>query len=82
MRFVLVRSEGAADEKLLRFDPSLTGFDGSSMEVKFDFDHPLEVSTGDEPDKIVAFFTDPRLLMDPETGMFIQNDGMITELPK
>jgi hypothetical protein len=82
MRFMLVRGEGASDEKLLRFSPSLSGFDGSSMEVQFDFENPLEVSTGDEPDKIVAFFTDPRLLMDPVTGMFVQNDGMVTEMPR
>jgi len=82
MRFMLVRGDGAADEKLLHFKPSLSGFDGSSMEVLFDFDNPLEVSTGDEPDKVVAFFTDPRLLMDPVTGMFVQNDGMVTEMPR
>ena len=41
------------------------------MTIKFDFDFPLEVSTGDTADLILAEFTDPRLLMDPETGMFV-----------
>ena len=82
MSFILVRGEGASDVRLLRFAPVLGGFDGSSMEINFNFENPLEVSTGDVPDRIVAFFTDPRLLMDPETGMFIQNDGIVTEMPK
>lgn len=52
------------------------------MEIDFVFDNPLEVSTGDTPDLIIAEFTDPRLLVDPKTGMFVQNEGMITKLPR
>lgn len=41
------------------------------MVIKFDFENPLEVSIGTTPDKIVAKFSDPRLLYDSETGMFV-----------
>ena len=82
MAFVLVRGDGAADERFLGFNPSLSSFDGSRMTIKFDFDYPLEVSKGREPDKVVAFFTDPRLLLDSTTGMFIQNDGIAIEMPR
>lgn len=40
------------------------------------------MSTGEAPDRIISQFTDPRLLMDPQTGMFVQTPGMITELPR
>jgi len=52
------------------------------MVINFDFDYPLEVSRGAQPDKIVAFFTDPRLLMDPVSGMFIQSNGIVIEVPQ
>ena len=52
------------------------------MKVKFDFENPLEVSSGDTPDRMVSKFTDPRLLVDPVTGMYVQTPGMITKLPK
>jgi len=41
------------------------------MTIAFEFENPLEVSIGDTPDRIVAKFTDPRMLMDPNTGMFV-----------
>lgn len=52
------------------------------MTVKFDFENPLYVSTGDTPDRIIAKFTDSRLLADPVTGMFVQSPGIISELPR
>ena len=82
MTFELVRGANSAPEKKLRYTPRLGDFSGDGLKIEFDFDHPLYVSAGDEPDKIVAQFTDPRLLLDPNTGMFIQTPGMITELPK
>ena len=82
MKFTLVPGEGAADIRLLRFKPELSSFSDNRMEISFMFDNPLEVSTGDTPDLIIAEFTDPRLLVDPKTGMFVQNEGMITKLPR
>ena len=82
MSFDLVQGEGGASEKRLRFTPRLGDFTGTQMTIKFDFENPLYVSTGDTPDRIISQFTDPRLLMDPETGMFVQTPGMITELPR
>ena len=82
MSFELVRGESSASEKRLRFTPKLGDFTGSKMKIKFDFENPLYVSTGDTPDRIIAQFTDPRMLMDPDTGMFVQTPGMITELPR
>jgi hypothetical protein len=71
MAFALVRSDGSAEQRFLSFKPNLAEFDGTRMVINFEFDYPLEVSKGEKPDKVVAFFTDPRLLMDPVTGMFI-----------
>ena len=82
MAFVLVRGDGASDERFLNFEPYLSDFDGKSMTIKFKFDYPLEVSKGEKPDKVVCFFKDPRLLLNPETGMFIQNDGIAIEMPR
>ena len=82
MKFTLVPGDGAADIRLLRFKPELSSFSDNRMEISFVFDNPLEVSTGDTPDLIIAEFTDPRLLVDPKTGMFVQNEGMITKLPR
>ena len=82
MSFDLVRGEGGASERRLRFTPKLGDFTGSKMKIKFDFENPLYVSTGEKPDRIISQFTDPRLLMDPNTGMFVQTPGMITELPR
>lgn len=52
------------------------------MTIAFEFENPLEVSIGDTPDRIVAKFTDPRMLMDPNTGMFVQTPGILSELPR
>lgn len=82
MSFELVRGDSAATERKLKYTPKLAGFGGSKMTIKFDFEDPLYVSTGYSPDRIVAQFTDPRLLMDPNTGMFVQSPGIITELPR
>ena len=71
MSFELVRGESSAPERKLRYTPKLKGFGGEKLTIKFDFEHPLDVSTGETPDRIVSKFTDPRLLMDPETGMFV-----------
>lgn len=71
MSFELVRGESSAPERKLRYTPRLEGFGGGKLTVKFDFEHPLDVSTGETPDRIVSKFTDPRLLMDPATGMFV-----------
>lgn len=37
MSFELVRGDGGAPEKRLRFTPKLGEFSGSSMKIKFDF---------------------------------------------
>jgi len=71
MTFELVRGANSAPEKKLRYTPKLGDFSGDGLKIEFDFENPLYVSAGDEPDKIVAQFTDPRLLLDPNTGMFI-----------
>lgn len=71
MSFELVRGESSAPERKLSYTPKLDSFEDGKMTIKFDFDHPLYVSTGDTPDRIVAKFTDPRMLMDPTTGMFV-----------
>lgn len=71
MSFELVRGESSAPERKLSYTPKLDSFKDGKMTIKFDFDHPLYVSTGDTPDRIVAKFTDPRILMDPATGMFV-----------
>lgn len=82
MSFDLVRGENSATERKLRYTPKLDDFSGDEMKIKFVFENPLYVSTGDSADRMVIQFTDSRLLMDPETGMFVQNPGMITELPR
>jgi len=82
MSFDYVRGDDAAEAEKLRFEPYLKAFGGTEMIIQFDFENPLEVSIGTTPDKIVAKFTDPRLLYDSETGMFIQNSGMVSELPR
>jgi len=82
MSFDLIRGESSAEERKLRFEPVLDDFTGSKLSIKFEFDNPLYVSIGETPDRIVAQFTDPRLLIDPETGMFVQTPGMISELPR
>ena len=82
MSFELVRGENSAAERKLRYTARLGDFSNGELKIEFDFENPLYVSAGDEPDQIVAQFTDPRLLLDPETGMFVQSPGMITELPK
>jgi len=71
MSFELVRGTDSAPERKLGYTPKLDTFKNGKMTIKFDFDNPLYISTGESPDKIVAKFTDPRLLMDLETGMFI-----------
>lgn len=71
MSFELIRGESSAPERKLSYTPKLDSFEDGKMTIKFDFDHPLYVSTGDTPDRIVAKFTDPRMLMDPTTGMFV-----------
>lgn len=82
MSFEYIRGQDAADADKLRFEPYLQAFGGTEMVIKFDFENPLEVSTGTTPDQIITKFTDPRLLYDSETGMFIQNPGMVSELPR
>ena len=82
MSFNLVRGESSAAEKKLRYTPKLDGFEGSELSIKFEFENPLYVSIGDTPDRMVAQFTDPRMLMDPTTGMFVQTPGIVTELPR
>jgi hypothetical protein len=82
MDFTLVPGVDAAESKKLKFDPYLSAFGGTEMVIQFNFENPLEVSTGTTPDRIVARFTDPRLLIDAETGMFIQSAPMISELPR
>lgn len=82
MDFTLVPGVDGASPEKLRFDPFLSGFGGTEMIIQFNFENPLEVSVGSTKDRIVARFTDPRLLIDTETGMFIQSPPMITELPR
>ena len=83
MSFDLVRGENSATERKLRYKAKLDGFEGGDeLKIKFEFENPLYVSTGDKPDRMIAQFTDPRLLLDPDTGMFVQNPGIITELPR
>lgn len=82
MSFEYVRGQDAAEADMLRFEPYLKAFGGTELVVQFEFENPLEVSIGSTPDQIVTKFTDPRLLYDAETGMFIQNSGMVSELPR
>ena len=82
MSFELVRGTDSAPERKLAYTPKLDGFGGESLKIAFEFENPLYVSVGETPDLIVAQFTDPRLLVDPETGMFVQTPGIITELPR
>ena len=82
MSFDLVRGRDSAAERRLRYTPRLSGFEGGVLKIQFDFADPLYVSVGTTPDRIVAKFTDPRLLMDPTTGMFVQTPGIISELPR
>jgi len=82
MSFEYVRGDDAADASVLRFEPYLKAFGGTELVVQFDFENPLEVSIGSTPDQIITKFTDPRLLYDAETGMFLQNSGMVSELPR
>ena len=56
MSFELVRGESSAPERKLSYTPKLDSFEDGKMTIKFDFDHPLYVSTGDTPDRIVAKF--------------------------
>jgi len=71
MKFDYIRGEDSAEPEKLKFEPYLKAFGGTEMVIKFDFENPLDVSIGTTPDQIIAKFTDPRLLYDPETGMFI-----------
>ena len=82
MSFELVRGDGGASERMLRFTPKIDSFKDNKLKLKFEFENPLYVSTGDEDDLMVAQFTDPRMLMNPETGMFVQTPGIITTLPR
>ena len=82
MSFELIRGDNSAPEKKLRYTATLGDFSGSKLKIQFNFENPLYVSVGDKPDRILAQFTDPRLLIDPDSGMFIQSPGMISELPR
>lgn len=78
----MVPGDDSSDPRNLRFDPYMSAFGGSEMKIKFNFENPLEVSVGSTPDKILARFTDPRLLIDTATGMFVQSPPMVSELPR
>lgn len=82
MEFTMVPGDDSSDPRNLRFDPYMSAFGGSEMKIKFNFENPLEVSVGSTPDKILARFTDPRLLIDTATGMFVQSPPMVSELPR
>jgi len=65
MKFTLVPGEGSAEPSMLRFTPVLTDFTSDTFSVRFDWDYPLQVSTGTTKDKVKSEFTDPRLFLDP-----------------
>jgi hypothetical protein len=65
MKFTLVPGEGSAEPSMLRFTPVLTDFTSDTFSVRFDWDNPLQVSTGTTKDKVKSEFTDPRLFLDP-----------------
>jgi hypothetical protein len=83
MKFELVPGEESADPNLLRFNPVLADFTGTTFSVRFDWDFPLQVSTGKTPDKVVSQFIDPRLFFDPTSGMFAFNGApMTSDIPQ
>ena len=83
MKFELVPGEESADPSLLRFNPILSDFTGTTFSVRFDWDFPLQVSTGKTPDKVKSEFIDPRLFFDPTSGMFAFNpQPMYSDIPQ
>ena len=54
MSFELVRGDGGASERMLRFTPKIDSFKDNKLKLKFEFENPLYVSTGDEDDLMVA----------------------------
>lgn len=83
MKFELVPGEESADPNLLRFKPILSDFTGTTFSVRFDWDYPLQVSTGKTPDKVKSQFIDPRMFFDPTSGMFAFNgQPMFSEIPQ
>ena len=61
----------SAYQSKLSFTAILTEYDAKSMGIKINFDNPLSVSIGDQPDVLWIKFVEPELFVSKETGKSI-----------
>lgn len=64
----------------LGFDVKIEDYDERSVELKFEFENPLSVSIGDEPDTLVIEFVENELFTSRETGKSLAPHSIVAQI--
>ena len=70
----------SAQNQRLEFDSYLTQYSEKEMFLKLEFDSPLSVSIGDQPDKLVLAFRSSELFVSQESGKPLRSGSSVTTL--
>ena len=75
--------DSSAPQSKLAFTFEFKGYSSNSIELLLNFENPLSISSGKQPDILQIKFLEPELFVSKETGKSIVSDTIITyAIPK